>query len=54
MYYTQDDDYNYKIAICQKNQLDDTAVQQLGRKWKSNVWVTIGRYSGAHVTGGSK
>lgn len=53
VYYTQDDDYNYKIAICQKNRADDTAVQQLGKKWKDKKWVTIGRYSSAHVTGGT-
>ena len=55
MYYTEDDEYKYKIAICQKNKLEDTAIQQLGKKWsKGKQWVTLGKYDGAHVTGGSK
>ena len=55
MYYTADDDYKYKISICQKNPLEDTAVQQFGKKWPENKpWVVVGRYKNAHVTGGSK
>ena len=55
IYYTDDDDYKYKIAICQKETREDTAVQQLGKQWPEGTpWVTVGKYYGAHVTGGSK
>jgi len=55
IYYADDPDYKYKISICQKNSLEDTAVQQFGKKWPENKpWVVVGRYKNAHVTGGSK
>jgi len=55
IYYTDDEDYKYKISICRKNTLEDTAVQQFGKKWPKNKrWVVVGRYGNAHVTGGSK
>lgn len=53
-YYAEDDEYQYKITICQINPLEPTAVQQLGKKWKSGkLWLTVGRYEGAQVTGGT-
>ena len=54
IYYTDDDEYKYKIEICQKS-LESVAVQQWGKKWTSDKsWVNVGTYDGAHVTGGSK
>jgi len=54
IYYADDPDYKYKISICQKNSLEDTAVQQFGKKWPENKpWVVVGRYKNAHVTGGT-
>ena len=38
-----------------KNTGDPSAVQQHGFNWKDDSkWTTVGRYDGAHVTGGSK
>ena len=54
-YIAGDDDYNYKISVCQQNSVYDVAIQQRGKKWKKDKpWVIIGKYSNAHVTGGSK
>lgn len=52
IYYTEDDDYKYKIEICQKS-IEIAAVQQLGKKWKDQTWLNVGTYNGAHVTGGT-
>lgn len=55
VYYAEDDEYKYKITICQTNPLEPTAVQQMGKKWKPGKdWLTVGTYRGAQVTGGSK
>ena len=54
MYYTEDTDYKYKIAICAESSEEDRAVQQHGKKWPDGKWTTVGQYNGAHVTGGSK
>ena len=55
IYYANDDDYKYKIAVCQSNTLEQAAVQQMGLKWKPDRgWLTVGTYKKAHVTGGSK
>ena len=55
VYYAEDDEYKYKITICQTNPLEPNAVQQMGKKWKSRKdWLTVGTYRGAQVTGGSK
>ena len=53
IYYAEDDDYRYKIEIC-RNKLEEVAVGQMGKNWKSKLWLPIGKYDGAHVTGGSK
>ncbi|KAK2556562.1 hypothetical protein P5673_021475 [Acropora cervicornis] len=55
VYYAKDDEYKYKIAICQMNRLEPNAVQQMGNKWKPGTpWLPVGRYDGAQVIGGSK
>ena len=55
VYYAEDDEYKYKIAICQINPLETTAVQQMGKKWKpGTAWLPVGRYFRVQVTGGSK
>ncbi|XP_015772031.1 PREDICTED: cation-dependent mannose-6-phosphate receptor-like [Acropora digitifera] len=54
LYYVEDDEYKYKIAICPINPLEPTAVVQLGKKWKPYTpWLPVGRYDGAQVTGGT-
>ncbi|XP_068700448.1 cation-dependent mannose-6-phosphate receptor-like [Montipora foliosa] len=54
IYYANDDDYKYKIAVCQRNTLEQAAVQQMGLKWKPDRgWLTVGTYPNAHVTGGT-
>lgn len=53
MYYAEDEDYKYKIAICNRNPLELVAVQQMGKNWKDKNWLTVGKYPGAQVTGGS-
>ncbi|XP_068753486.1 cation-dependent mannose-6-phosphate receptor-like [Montipora capricornis] len=54
IYYANDDDYKYKIAVCQRNTLQQAAVQQMGLKWKPDRgWLTVGTYKKAHVTGGT-
>lgn len=54
VYYAEDDEYKYKITICQTNPLEPTAVQQMGKKWKPGKdWLTVGTYRGAQVTGGT-
>lgn len=55
LYYAEDDDYKYKIAICQINHLESNAVQQMGKKWKPDTpWLPVGTYDKAQVAGGSK
>lgn len=52
-YTASDEEYGYKITICQKDTGDDRAVQQHGVKWPDSKWITVGQYNGAHVTGGT-
>lgn len=54
LYYAEDDDYKYKIAICQINHLESNAVQQMGKKWKPETpWLPVGTYDKAQVAGGT-